>query len=172
VSAVYAVLTVALWLAVQVIVGRVAPAGLTYADFMLIPVAWYGLRGRPQAAMLVGCAAGLLEDAWFQNGVLGFHGFKKTLLGWALGTLGARWDVNHRPGQLLAGALLSVLDHYLGWGLLHLLGRLADAPDWRVVMLRSVVMALLVSLVFVMFDRAKSREAQARPKPRQVGRAF
>jgi len=31
---------------------------------------------------------------------------------------------------------------------------------------------LLVCVVFVMFDRAKSRETQARPKVRQVGRAF
>jgi rod shape-determining protein MreD len=168
----YAILTLALWLAVQVIVGRVAPQVLTYADFMLLPVAWYGLRGKPQTAMLVGCAAGLLTDAWFQNGIMGFHGFKKTLLGWGLGTLGARWDLNRRTGQFLAGALLSVADHYLGWGLLHLLGQRADPPDWRIVLIRAGVMALLVCLVFVMFDRAKSRETQGRPKVRQVGRAF
>jgi rod shape-determining protein MreD len=168
----YALLTLALWLGVQAAVGRVAPRTLTYADFMLLPVAWYGLRGKPQTAMLVGCAAGLLADAWFQNGILGFHGFKKTLLGWGLGTLGARWDLNRRAGQLVAGALLSAADHYLGWGLLHLLGQRSDPPDWRIVLVRAAVMALLVCLVFVMFDRAKSKEAQARPKVRQVGRAF
>jgi len=66
--------------------------------------------------------AGLLEDAWFHAGIYGLHGFSKTLAGWALGGLGARFDLNHVWGRSLVGAALFLMDRLVEAGLLLFAG--------------------------------------------------
>ena len=50
-------------LAIQAGLGKLWPSASSYADLMLLPVVWYGSAGSRRSAMLVGCAAGLLQDA-------------------------------------------------------------------------------------------------------------
>ena len=91
-----ALAVMAIALGLEAILGRLAPVLHGWVDLMMIPVAWYAISGSQRSAMLVGCAGGLLQDAWFQAGVFGISGFKKTLLGWAVGGLCSRLDLNHR----------------------------------------------------------------------------
>ena len=159
-------------LGLQAAVGRAFPGATQYLDLMLVPATWFGLRGSQPWAMAVGCTAGLLQDVWFQSGLLGFNGFKKTLLGWAIGVLGSRWDLNHRLGQFGAGAVLSIADHWLGVGILRLLGQRAPIPAAAPVFLRALAMGLILALVFVMFDRAKKPAKPARAKTKAAIRPF
>ena len=168
----YALLTLAAYLAVQAAIGRLAPWALRWVDLMLVPVAWYGIRGAQRRAMVVGCVAGLLQDVWFETGILGFNATKKTILGWSVGAVGSRFDLNRRVWQVLSGGLLSVADHYLGVALLRLFGQRAPLPDALTVGGRAGATALIVCTVFVMFDRAKAKAGEPKPRPRQVGRAF
>jgi len=67
-------------LAVQAMLGRFWPEATRYVDVMLLPVVWYGIAGSQRSGMLVGCAAGLMQDVWFQLGVLGLNGAGKSSL--------------------------------------------------------------------------------------------
>ena len=123
-------------LVIQAGLGHLWPGIHRFVDVLLIPVALYGVAGSQRAAMLVGCASGLLTDTWFQVGTLGMNGFKRTLMGWALGGVAGRLDLNHHGGRLVAGIMASLgdglLDPLLRWALdqrphlahpLELLGR-------------------------------------------------
>ena len=156
-SVLRAALGLAVVLGLQALFGRLAPSAHVFGDMMLVPVAWYGIRRSQRSAMVVGCVGGLLQDAWFQVGVFGLNGFKKTLLGWALGGIGTRLDLNSFPGRWTTGALLSVGDQLLELGLVRLLD-LRSAPLSLLQMsLRAVVVGFLVVLTFSIMDRFAGR---------------
>lgn len=154
-----AALAIAVTLMAEALLGRVVPAVHGHLDLMMILVAWYALRGSQRSAMLVGCAAGLLQDVWFGLGVFGMNGFKKTLLGWFLGGLASRLDLNHGPGRIAAGVVLVLGDRLVGSGLYRLLD-LETGPVvvWKVA-LEAAVTGLLVAAAFPLTERARPRRA-------------
>jgi len=148
-----ACLALALSLAVQTVLGRLWPSSYRYLDVMLIPLVWYGIVGSQRSAMLFGCAAGLFQDGWFQVGVFGLNGFKKTCLGWLLGGLGARFDLNGVAGRFLGGCSLSLLDTAMDFFLRRLMDqRIADLRWWEIGV-RALVAGVLVLLVFSLLER-------------------
>ena len=151
------ILALTLALALQSALGLLWPEAYRFVDIMLVPVVWYGIVGSQRTGMLVGCAAGLMQDAWFQLGVFGLNGFKKTLLGWILGGLGARFDLNRQAGHLAFGILASLADSLLDLGLRRLLD-LHQAPPRPVeVLIRAAVTGLLVFGAFLLIERARRR---------------
>jgi len=157
-----AILALALGLAVEIALGRWAPSTRAYVDVMMAAVAWYGIARSQRSAMLMGCAAGLLQDAWFETGVFGINGFVKTLLGWALGGLGARFDLNQAAGRLASGAVLSVAGRVLEAGILRLLDRASGPLDPVGLLVRAVTGGLLVVVVFAILNRVRGKEALQR----------
>ena len=141
-------------LALEATIGRVWPEFHRYIDLMLLPVIWYGLNGSTRSAMLVGCAGGLLQDAWFQVGVFGISGFKMTLLGWVLGGVGSRFELNNQVGRLLAGVLFALADSLLDLGLRRLfdLHSTLSGSDMAV---RAAVAGLLAVWGFGLVDRLR-----------------
>jgi rod shape-determining protein MreD len=151
------VLGLAIALAVQATLGRIWPAAQRYVDVMLVPVVWYGIGGAQRKAMLVGCAAGLLQDAWFQLGVFGLNGFKKTLLGWLLGGLGSRFDINRQSGRMVFGLLASLADSLMDMGLRRLLEQNQAVPSIVDILIKAVVTGLLVVGTFNVIERVRRR---------------
>jgi rod shape-determining protein MreD len=149
-------LALAVVLGLQALVGRLAPSFDMIGDLMLLPVAWYGIHRSQRSAMIVGCVGGLLQDAWFQVGVFGMGGFRKTLLGWIVGGIGSRLDLNHLPGRFVTGAALSIGDRLLEIGLYRLLDLETAAVGVIEVLVRAVVVGLLVAVTFPFMDRFSS----------------
>ncbi len=157
-----AILALALGLAVEIALGRWAPSAGAHVDVMMAAVAWYGIARSQRSAMLVGCAAGLLQDAWFETGVLGLNGFVKTLLGWALGGLGARFDLNQAAGRLAAGAILPIVGRVLSAGILRLLDRAPGPLHPGDLAIRAATGGLLVAVIFAILNRVRGKEAVQR----------
>jgi rod shape-determining protein MreD len=157
-----ATLSLVLALAAEIAIGRWAPSVRAYVDVMMVPVAWYGIVRSQRAAMFAGCAAGLLQDAWFETGAFGINGFVKTLLGWALGGLGGTLDLNRVAARMVAGAVLSVAGRVLEVGLLKLLDRAAGPLVPLELLVRAVVGGLLVVVVFAILDRVRGKDVVRR----------
>jgi rod shape-determining protein MreD len=144
-------------LVLQAGLGRLWPESQRYVDVMLVPVVWYGVSGSQRKGMLVGCAAGLLQDAWFQIGVLGLNGFKKTLVGWVLGGVGSRFDLNRPSAFFVCGVLASLADSLIDVGLLALLDQNLAPPspvEWGV---RALSVGLLTWLANDLAQRMRRR---------------
>ncbi len=165
-----ALFALALALAGQAAVGQWSPSLLRYVDLLMMPVAWYALARSQRSAMLIGCAAGALEDAWFQAGIFGLRGFNKTLLGWLLGGLGARVDLNVAWGRGVAGAALPVVDRLCELGLLRLLDLSPGRLDPVELLGRAVAGGLLTLGVFAIVDRAGPAKSRAGRRGRRLPR--
>ena len=161
-----ALVALVLSLAFQAAMGRFLPAAHRYLDVLLLPVLWYALSLSQRSAMLAGFAAGTLQDVWFQTGVFGIGGFSKTLLGWALGGLGARFELNRVWGWLSAGILTTLADRLLQAGLLRLLDQEPGRLQAAELGLRAALTCLLATLVFAMLNRARGRDAARHPRRR------
>lgn len=152
----------ALALAFQVALGRLWPASHRYLDVMLVPVVWYGIAGSQRSAMFIGCAAGLLQGAWFGSATFGMNGFKKTLIGWGLGGLGSRFDLNATGGRLLAGFTASIVDSLLELGLRWLLDLRYGLPGAGEILIRAGATGGLVVAVFGVVEWAHRRRQHRR----------
>lgn len=161
-SVLKALAALAVCLTLQAGLARLAPGAVDWIDLMIVPVVWYGIRGSQRAAMLVGCAAGLVEDAWFGLGAFGLAGFRKTLLGWVLGGIGGRVELNHGPGRFLGGALCALGDGLIDRGFRAVLPLEAVAPPLWMLGIKSLLTALAVTMAFGLTDRIAGRESRRR----------
>ena len=106
----------------QALVSRYAPLAAHYCDLFTIVVVYYGLTCPPSAAMAMGTGAGLVEDS-LVGSILGMNGFKKTLIGYLVGTIGSLFMLNQavpRFGILFAA---TVIDPLAEWALSVAMGR-------------------------------------------------
>lgn len=150
-------LVLAVALALQSVLGLLWPSAHRYVDGMLVPVIWYGICGSQRTGMWVGCAAGLLQDAWFGLGVFGLNGFKKTLIGWVLGGLGSRFDLNRQGGRMVFGVMASLADSLMDLGLRRMLDRTLGTPGPVEIAIKAVVTGVLVAVAFWIVERARKR---------------
>lgn len=157
-----ALAALALALAGQTVLGHLWSGAHRFVDLMLLPVVWYGIAGSQRSGMFAGCAAGLLQDAWFQIGTFGLGGFKKTLLGWALGGIGSRFDINRQGGRFIAGSLFSLVDSLLDVGLRRLMDQGPSGSGPLDIAIRVLVAGLLVATMFGIVERSKRRRGLRR----------
>jgi rod shape-determining protein MreD len=140
-------------LVLQAGLAGVWPESHRFVDALLVPVVVYGVAGSQRAAMLLGCGAGLLRDSWFEAGIFGINGFKRTLLGWALSSIAQRLDLNHPTGRFVAGGALSLADGLLDLGLRGLLEQPSRLePPWEL-LARFATTGLLSAAAGSILDR-------------------
>ena len=95
----------------QAFLSRYAPSLARYCDLFVIIVVYFGLTTPPAGAMLMGIGAGLVEDSLLGS-VLGMNGFKKTLIGYLVGSFGSLFMLNQpipRFGILFAATVFDPL---------------------------------------------------------------
>jgi rod shape-determining protein MreD len=163
VSLLFAALAILGALGFEVGLGRFAPGASRYVDALMLPVVWYALARSQRSAMLAGCALGLLEDVWLRGGTLGVAGLAKTVVGWALGGLGARFDLNNPWGRLASGGLATTADALLQMALFRFLDLATGPFDPLEMGLRALTGGLLTFLVFAILRRGSRRKPGAKP---------
>ncbi len=167
--AVWAALGIGLALVCELALGRFLPGATAYVDLLLLPLAAYALRTSQRSAMVVGCASGLLEDYWLEPRLFGLNALVKTILGWALGGLGARFDLNTWGGRLGAGASLQVLDVGLQALVRRMFGETLGPVVPATLLVRAVAGGLLTAAVLSIVNRVgASRRRPAAPARRKV----
>jgi len=149
-------------LAAQVGLGRLWPEAQRFVNALALPLALYGVGSTQRVAMLVGCAAGLLQDAWFRADSFGATGLRWTVIGWALGGAAERMDLDHPTGRLLAGAAVALADRLADVVVRGMLGLPVEAPGVGAVLGTALATGLLALLVGSILDRVRTGRS-ARP---------
>jgi rod shape-determining protein MreD len=139
------IVVLAICLGFQTALGSIWSEASRFVDVMMVPVVWYAISGSQRSGMMVGCAAGLLQDSWFQTGAFGISGFKKTLVGWILGGLGSRFDLNHTPSRFVFGTLATLADGLIG----RLMRGMLDQPTAPLRLADLVVRSLVTGILVV-----------------------
>lgn len=164
----WAALGIGLSLILDLGLGRFAPGATRFVDPLLLPLAAYALRRSQRSAMVVGCVSGLLQDYWTEPHLFGLNGLVKTILGWALGAFGARFDLNRVGGRFAAGASLHLVGVVLDAGVRHLFGEaLVPVPAW-VLIVRTVLGGLLTAGVLAIVGRVAAVRGPARAPRRRA----
>jgi rod shape-determining protein MreD len=164
----WALIGIGLSLAFELALGRVAPGATRYVDLMMLPLATYALRTSQRASMTVGCVSGLLQDYWMEPRLFGINGLIKTVLGWALGGVGSRFDLNNFWGRFAAGASVNLLDDGLQAGLHRLFGEALASVHLVTLLLRAVAGGLLTAGVLAIVSTVGSSRSAARPARRKA----
>ena len=161
-------LGIAIALLLELGLGRFAPGAARYVDILMLPLAAYALRTSQRSAMVVGCASGLLQDYWTEPRLFGLNGLVKTVLGWALGGLGARFDLNSFLGRFGAGASLHIVDVALEAGVRRLFGESLAPVSAPALLARGLAGGLLTAAVLAIVDRGAKRRTTSAPARRKA----
>ena len=132
---------------VQMLLGKHLPAVAERCDLFTIYAVYVALTRPPRPAILLGSTAGLTQDA-LTGVVLGFNGFKKTLLAYLVGSLGSLFMVQQglaRVGVLFAAAFYDALASF---GLSLAMGQHDVFPPLSVLLVRGAVNGVLGLLAF------------------------
>lgn len=164
---VWAIFGVGLALAFELGLGRFAPAATHYVSIMTLPLVTYALRTSQRSSMVVGCASGLLRDFWLEPTLFGLNGLVNTVLGWALGGIGARFDLNNFWGRFAAGASVHVLDEGLQTVLRKMFGEAVAPVSAPSLALRALAGGLLTAGVLFIVGKFGTSRRAPRPKARR-----
>ena len=164
----WAILGIGLSLAGELGLGRFAPGATQYLSLMTLPLAAYALRTSQRSSMVVGCVSGLLEDYWIEPRLFGLNGVAKTLMGWALGGIGARFDLNNSWGRFASGASVHLVDVGLQTGLRRLFGEAVAPVGVATLGLRAVAGGLLTAGVLAIVGKFGTSRRATRQKARKA----
>ena len=164
----WALVGIGLSLACELGLGRFAPGATQYVAAMTLPLATYALRTSQRSSMLVGCASGLLEDYWIEPRLFGLNGLVKTLLGWALGGIGARFDLNNVWGRFASGASVHLVDVGLQTALRRLFGEAVAPVSVASLGIRAVAGGLLTAAVLAIVGKFGTSRRATRQKARKA----
>lgn len=164
----WAILGIALSLAGELGLGRFAPGATQYVSLMTLPLAAYALRTSQRSSMVVGCVSGLLEDYWIEPRLFGLNGVAKTIMGWALGGIGARFDLNNPWGRFASGASVHLVDVGLQTGLRRLFGEAVAPVGIATLGIRAVAGGLLTAAVLAIVGKFGTSRRATRQKARKA----
>ena len=164
----WALLGIGLSLVFELGLGRFAPGVTHYIAPMTLPLAAYALRTSQRSSMVVGCASGLLEDYWIEPRLFGLNGLVKTILGWALGGIGARFDLNNFWGRCASGASVHLVDEGLQAALRRLVGEAVASVDVASLGIRAVAGGLLTAAILAIVSKFGTSRRATRQKHRKA----
>ena len=106
----------------QMLIGQHLPGVARRCDLFSVYVVYIALTRPARPAMLIGGGAGLLQDA-LTGVVLGLNGFKKTLLGFLVGTLGSLFMLNQTIPRFSILFAAAIFDPIAEWTLSLAMGQ-------------------------------------------------
>jgi rod shape-determining protein MreD len=123
-----ALAAIAAALALQTTLASLVIRGTAALDLVLIVVVYFALVSGPIRGLLLGTAAGLMQDA-LSSGIIGIGGLAKTVVGFVAGVLGSQFIVTAPLSRFLVFVMATVLHATIFMGLYMLLGlRQFDNP--------------------------------------------
>jgi rod shape-determining protein MreD len=163
VKIVASLLAIAIALALQTTLASLVIRGTAALDLVLIVVVYLALITGPVAGLLLGSAAGLVQDS-LSSGIIGIGGLSKTVVGFVAGFLGTQFIVTAPLSRFLVFVLSTGLNAGIFMGLYTGLGLRQFDDPWGPVLsqavgngLVGVIGAHLVELLPGLRDRRKQR---------------
>ena len=156
-------LAIAVALALQTTLASLVIRGTAALDLVLIVVVYLALITGPVSGLLVGSAAGLVQDA-LSSGIIGIGGLAKTVVGFVAGVLGTQFIVTAPLSRFVVFLLATLLHAAVFMGLYTVLGLRQFDDPWASVLSQAVgngflgvVGAQLIELLPGLRDRRKTR---------------
>ena len=141
-KALAALAAIAAALALQTTLASLVIRGTAALDLVLIVVVYIALMFGPVTGLLVGSAAGLVQDA-LSSGIIGIGGLAKTVVGFVAGVLGTQFIVTAPLSRFVVFVLATILHAAIFMGLYTLLEVRQFESPWAAVLSQSIGNAFL-----------------------------
>lgn len=158
-----ALAAIAVALALQTTLASLVIRGTAALDLVLIVVVYVSLVSGPVRGLLLGTAAGLIQDA-LSSGIIGVGGLAKTVVGFVTGVLGTQFIVTAPLSRFLVFVMATALHAAIFMGLYVLLDlRQYDQPYAAVLSqavgngFLGVVGAQIIELLPTLRERRRAR---------------
>lgn len=123
-----ALAAIAAALALQTTLASLVIRGTAALDLVLIVVVYLALTSGPITGLLLGSAAGLIQDS-LSSGIIGIGGLAKTIVGFVAGMLGTQFILTAPLSRFVVFVMATLLHATVFMGLYTLLDlRQFDAP--------------------------------------------
>jgi rod shape-determining protein MreD len=150
-------------LALQTTLASLVIRGTAALDLVLIVVVYIAIITGPVSGVLIGSAAGLVQDS-LSSGIIGIGGLSKTVVGFVAGLLGTQFIVTAPLSRFLVFVLSTLLNAAVFMGLYAGLGLRQFDDPWAPVLSQAVgngflgvVGAQLIEMLPGLRDRRKQR---------------
>lgn len=160
-----ALAAIAVALALQTTLASLVIRGTAALDLVLIVVVYVSLITGPVTGLLVGTAAGLIQDA-LSSGIIGIGGLAKTVVGFVAGVLGTQFIVTAPLSRFVVFVLATALHAAIFMGLYMMLELRQFESPYGAVLTQAVgngflgvVGAQLVESLPSVRERRKARRA-------------
>jgi len=138
---------------VETALAYLVPSPGRYLDPFLLVVVYCALVVGETYGMLVGAAAGWVQDALFGGRVLGISGLSKLLVAFGVGLAAGRFLISGAPARALVVLLATVADALLVQWLASVFSVPAAGLAPLALLSRATLNALVGGLLFAMVDR-------------------
>ena len=150
-KAAFVLIAIALAIALQTTLARFLVGGSAAIDLVLVAVVYVALTTGPVSGMIVGSAAGLVQDA-LSSGVVGIGGLAKSIGGFAVGVISQPFLVTAALPRLVMFVAATALHAAVFMGLYQVLG-LRDFPSpWKAVTTQALGNALVGIVAFTIIE--------------------
>lgn len=150
-KAIGALLAIALAIALQTTLARFAIGGTAPVDLVLVSVVYVALGSGPVAGMLVGSAAGVIQDA-LSVGVIGIGGLAKAIVGFVVGVLGQQFIVAAALPRLVTFLAATAVHTAIFMGLYAALGLRTFPSPWASMMTQALGNAIVGLVAFAVVE--------------------
>ena len=130
----------------QVLLSRYTAGERWIPDLVLVGVLFSGLRWGPVAGMLAGTVGGLIQDL-ISGETVGVGGLTKTLIGFAVGAIGAQFVLVRAQARMIITAVATVLHRLMILGLSSLLEGPSGVP-WSDILIQTALTVVCALLAF------------------------
>jgi rod shape-determining protein MreD len=145
------IVTVTVSVLLQTLLARYTAGQRWMPDLVLVGVLFSGLRWGPVAGMLAGTTGGLIQDLIAGESIIGVGGLTKTLVGFAVGAIGAQFVLVRAQARVIITALATILHRLMILGLNALLEGPSGVP-WGDILIQTALTALCSLVAFQLTD--------------------
>jgi rod shape-determining protein MreD len=152
-------------LALQTILAGLLIGGRVAVNLVLVAVVYVALAFGPVTGLLAGVVGGLTQDA-LAGGIVGIGGLAKTLIGFAVGVLGAQFIVSQTLPRFVMFVAATFLHEVMFHGLHALIESRPLALHYSAVLTQAIVNGLVGVFAFWIvengpriLDRRRARQA-------------
>jgi rod shape-determining protein MreD len=147
VKAVWALLAMAVALALQITVARFSIAAGAMVNLVLVAVVYTALAYGPVTGLLAGTASGIAQDA-LSGAILGIGGLAKTLVGFAVGVIGSQFIVAQPIPRFVVFLSATIVHEAVFLAVLALLPDARAAVQYSRIFTQAVMNGLVGILIF------------------------
>lgn len=145
------ILAVAVALALQTTLSRVAVRSTVAVDLVLVVVVYVALTSGPATGLLTGAFAGLVQDA-LSSPVIGIGGLAKTIVGFLAGIVGSQFIVAQSLPRFVVFFGATVLHAIVFMGLYVLLGLRTFGTPYAAVAAQAAANAVIGVVAFQLVE--------------------